>query len=123
VSKKNPDNRPVSVKPAISDDDARVWLRHYPYSDIADSIERVMLKWKADGKATRRDWWQILAGWADGRSRIAGGVTFPVLRAARIRQGLPPDVPGVLCRDANEEPPAIRVTPRWKPKRRSRKKR
>lgn len=123
MSKKNPDNRPFSVRPAISDDDARVWLRHYPYSDIAETIDQVMLRWKAEGKATRRNWWQILAGWADGRPRIAGGVTFPVLRAARIRQRLPPDVPGVLCRDPNEEPPAIRVTPRWKPKRRSRKKR
>jgi hypothetical protein len=123
VSKRNPDNRRVSVKPALGDEDARVWLRSNPYVDIAEQIDRVMLKWKAEGKATRRNWWQILAGWSDGRSRIAGGVTFPVLRAARIRQGLPPDVPGVLCRDPNEKPPTIRVSHRWKPKRRTRKKR
>ena len=111
------------MRPALGDGDARVWLRHNPYGDIADTIEQVMLKWKVDGKATRRDWWQILAGWADGRPRIAGAVTFPVLRAARIRQGLPPDVPGVLCRDPKEEPPGVRVSPRWKPKRRRAKKR
>jgi hypothetical protein len=123
VSKKTTNPPNVHVKPATGDDDARVWLRNNPYSDISEQIDGVMLQWKASGKATRRNWWQILAGWEDGRPRIAGGVTFPVLRAARIRQGLPPDVPGVLCRDASEEPPAIRVSPRWKPKRRAHKKR
>lgn len=122
MSKKKVSPAPVRVRAATGDDDARVWLRNNPYIDIADQIDQVMLKWKAQGKATRRNWWQILAGWSDGRPRIAGGVTFPVLRAARIRQGLPPDVPGVLCRNPDEQPPAIRVTPRWRPKRRRRKK-
>ena len=64
-----------------------MWLRTNGYLDVADQIDRVMLRWKAEGKATRRNWWEILAGYKDGKPRMAGGVTFPVLRAARIRQG------------------------------------
>jgi hypothetical protein len=123
VSKKTPDQRSVAVRPATGDDDARVWLRANGYATIADQIDQVMLAWRAAGKATRRNWWQILAGHIDGKPRIAGGITFPVLRAARIRQRLSRDVPGALCRNPDEEPPAVRVTPRWKLKRRPRKKR
>ena len=123
MSKKKPEKPSVAVRPAIGDDDARVWLRANGYTTIADQIDQVMLAWRTEGKATRRNWWEILAGHIDGKSRIAGGVTFPVLRAARIRQALAPDIPGVLCLNPDEEPPAVRVTPRWKPKRRSRKKR
>jgi hypothetical protein len=122
VSGKKANRAPIRVRAATGDNDARVWLRDNRYVDIADQIDQVMLRWRAEGKATRRNWWQILAGWADGRPRIAGGVTFPVLRAARLRQGLPPDVPGVLCRNPDEEHPPIRVSPRWKPKRRRRRK-
>ena len=123
MSKKTPKETLPIVRAATGDDDARVWLRVNEYSRIADQIDHVMLKWRADGKRTRRNWWEILAGHADGKPRIAGGITFPVLRAARIRQGLPPDVPGVLCQNPDEEPPAIRVTPRWKAKRRRSRKR
>lgn len=76
MSKKTTKPTP-QLKAATGDDDARVWLRANGYTVIADQIDAVMLKWKADDKATRRNWWQILAGWEDGRPRIAGGVTFP----------------------------------------------
>jgi hypothetical protein len=94
-----------------------VWLRANGYADIADQIDKLMLRWKEEGKATRRNWWEILAGHKDDSPRIAGGITFPVLRAARIRQSLPPDVPGVICRNPHEQPPLVRVTPRWRRKR------
>jgi hypothetical protein len=99
-----------------------VWLRANGYDDVADDIDRVMATWKAEGKATRRNWWEILAGKADGTPRVAGGITFPVLRAARIRQGLDPNVPDVVQRNPKEVPPPVRVSPRW-PKKRRRKKR
>ncbi|SRR6266436_1002105 len=104
---------------AASLDDARVWLRAYGYNDIADDIDKVMATWKAQGKRTRRNWWEILAGNPDGSPRIAGGITFPVLRAARIRQGLP-DVPTAIQQNRNEIPPPVRITPRWRKRRQKR---
>jgi hypothetical protein len=71
-----------------------------------------MTRWKAEGRRTRRNWWEILAGHINGQPRIAGGVTFPVLRAARNRQGLP-DVRNAISRNPNEQPSPIRHTPRW----------
>jgi hypothetical protein len=103
-------------------EDARDWLRAYGYDDIANTIDEVMAVWKKQGKLTRRNWWEILAGGSDGSPRIAGGITFPVLRAARVRQGLP-DVPNAIQRSVTEVPPPIRVTPRWPKKKRSPKKR
>lgn len=117
AKKKTTDRTVASIRSATGDDDARVWLRANGYPEVADQIDRVMLQWKRDGKATRRNWWEILAGDKDGNPRIAGGVTFSVLRAARIRQGVPPDIPNVICRNLNEQPPPVRVTPRWRRKR------
>ena len=116
--KKSTDGHAATVRPAVGDDDARVWLRANEYSDIADQIDQVLLTWKEQGKATRRNWWEILAGGKDGHPRVAGGVTFPVLRAARIRQNLPADVPNAICRNPTEQAPRVRVTPRWRRKRR-----
>ena len=99
------------------DEDARVWLRANGYIDIADDIARVMAQWKAEGNLTRRNWWEILGGKVDGTPRLAGGITFPVLRAARIRQRLP-DVPNAIQRNPNEVPPPVRISPRWPKKRR-----
>ena len=41
---------------------ARLWLRENGYGDIADLIESFIAEWKATGKHTRRNWWEILAG-------------------------------------------------------------
>lgn len=117
MSRKNRSGAEVRVRPALGEADARVWLRANGYSDIADRIDRVMMRWRAEDKRTRRNWWQILAGDKDGNPRVAGGERFPVLRAARIRQGLNPDVPNAICRNVNERPPPVRITPRWRRKR------
>ena len=109
---KKPDKARVSVRPAAGQDDARVWLRENGYDDVADRIGRVMVRWKSEGKRTRRNWWEILAGHKDGRPRVAGGVEFPVLRAARIRQELDL-VQNAISRGPNEAPPPIRTSPRW----------
>ena len=103
-------NRRVSVRPAVRQDDARVWLRENGYGDIADRIEGVMVRWKSEGKRTRRNWWEILAGHKDGRPRVASGVEFPVLRAARIRQELD-HVHNAISRHPDEAPPPIRSSP------------
>lgn len=100
------------LRRAVGQDDARVWLRQNGYDDIADQIESVMVRWKSEGKRTRRNWWAILAGHKNGRPRVAGGVEFPVLRAARIRQDLE-HVQNAISRHPNEEPPPIRASPRW----------
>lgn len=102
----------VSIRPAAGPDDVRVWLRENGYGDVADQIEHVMVRWKREGKRTRRNWWEILAGYKDGRRRIAGGVEFPVLRAARMRKGLD-QVQNAISRGPHEVPPPIRSSPRW----------
>ena len=91
---------------------AREWLIQNNYRDIADLIEEVVAEWKAQDKRTRRNWWEILAGDAHGNPRTVTGKTFPVLRAAQIRQGVPVSS-AAICRNPKEEIPPIRVTARW----------
>jgi len=91
---------------------AREWLIQNNYRDIADLIEEVVAEWKAQDKRTRRNWWEILAGDAHGNPRTVAGKTFPVLRAAQIRQGVPVSS-AAICRNPKEEIPPIRVTARW----------
>lgn len=105
MSSKNRKDTQVRVRPALGDTDVRVWLRANGYDDVADQIDQIMVRWKAQGKATRRNWWEILAGDKNGNPRIAGGKKFPILRAARIWQGLGTDVPNLLCRNVNEQAP------------------
>jgi hypothetical protein len=116
-----PDGEPA-VRRAVNDDDCRLWLRANGYADFAEIPEVLMARWKAQNKGTRRNWWQMFAGKIDGTPRSADGIDFPVLRAARRRQGLP-DVPDAICRNEDEQAPAIRVTPRWPRNRRRRTRR
>jgi hypothetical protein len=113
MSSKNRKVAQVRVRPALGDTDVRFWLRANGYDDVADQIDQMMVRWKAQGKVTRRNWWEILAGDKNGNPRIAGGKKFPMLRAARIRQGLGTDVPNLLCRNVNEQAPPVRNPPRW----------
>jgi hypothetical protein len=91
---------------------AKNWLLRNQYKDIAELIDEVTAVWKAQGKRTRRNWWQILAGDAKGNPRIVAGRKFPVLRAAQLRQGVPVN-PTALCRSPDEEIPPVRITARW----------
>lgn len=81
---------------------AREWLLENGYQDIAVMIDELVDKWKAEGKQTRRNWWEVLAGDKNGNPRIIDGRSFPVLRSAQIRQGMPVSV-GALCRNPEEE--------------------
>ena len=91
---------------------AKQWLSENGYNDIAALIDEVETEWKSNGKQTRRNWWEILAGGTSGKSRVVAGRTFPVLRAAQIRQGVP-ITDNALERGTREEPPAVRVSGRW----------
>jgi hypothetical protein len=96
-----------------TDDLARQWLRENGYADIATMIEKIMDDWKASGKKTRRNWWEMLAGDRQGRPRRLGGYEFPILKSVQIRQGLPV-TPNAIKRDGEKQaPPKPRVTARW----------
>jgi hypothetical protein len=91
----------------------RQWLVQNNYTDVAELIDEVTAKWAREGKRTRRNWWEVLAGDKKGSGRIIEGREFPVLRAARIRQGLP-KTKGSLCRNESELAPDIFEQTRWK---------
>nr|VFJ88766.1 MAG: hypothetical protein BECKH772A_GA0070896_100113 [Candidatus Kentron sp. H]VFJ90327.1 MAG: hypothetical protein BECKH772B_GA0070898_100095 [Candidatus Kentron sp. H]VFJ97001.1 MAG: hypothetical protein BECKH772C_GA0070978_100103 [Candidatus Kentron sp. H] len=46
----------------MSKSDARQWLRDNGYVDVADTIDALMDDWRQQGKKTRRNWWDVLAG-------------------------------------------------------------
>lgn len=96
---------------------ARQWLRENGYADVASLIESLITKWKAAGKRTRRNWWEVLAGDSLGKPRTIDGRRFPVLKAAQIRQGVPVTDNAVSSSMEKSLPPSQRVTNRW-PKRR-----
>ncbi len=91
---------------------ARKWLLENQYDDVAALIDEVVEEWKAQGKKTRRSWWEVLAGGTNGKPRAISGRTFPVLRAAQLRQGLS-ITENAICRNPNEEPPGVKPPGRW----------
>lgn len=91
----------------------REWLRLNGYGDVAAAIEQVMRLWRYTGRKTRRDWWLVLAGTPSGSPHVVEGMTFPVLKAARRRQGFPPDVPGARENTLHELAPPIKAQERW----------
>jgi hypothetical protein len=97
------DNNNVSV---------RKWLIQNNYQDVAESIDIVMNGWSQKGTHTRRSWWDVLAGGKKGKPRTIEGITFPVLKAAQLRKGVPV-TENAVCRNINEAFPAIRENGRW----------
>jgi hypothetical protein len=91
---------------------AHVWLIQNHYDDIAAKIDRVESRWRRQGKRTRRNWWDVLAGHKDGSPKRIEGVTFPVLRTARLRKGWPV-ADGGVCRNSQESFPSITPQARW----------
>jgi len=91
---------------------ARKWLIQNDYADIAALIDIVMDGWKTKETKTRRNWWDVLAGGENGKPRTIEGVTFPVLKAAQIRKGVP-ITDNTICRNEAEEVPKVYVTGRW----------
>lgn len=91
----------------------RKWLRENNYNDIADMIDDIMMEWSKQGKRTRRNWWDVLAGDKNGKPKKINGRVFPVLKAAQIRKGLPVSE-NAISRNKKEQPPVIMKTNRWK---------
>lgn len=85
------------------------WLIENNYGEVADLIGEVVAEWRGQGKQTRRNWWDILAGGADGKSRRVAGREFPVLRAAQLRQGVP-ITPNAICRSSKEVAPPLKMS-------------
>jgi hypothetical protein len=102
-----------------SKETARDWLRANGYEETAAVIDEIMAEWKAEGKATRRNWWEVLAGDSRGNPRKIAGRVFPIIRAVRKRQGLP-DIEDAQCNAPREVAPKIIPSARW-PTRRKRK--
>jgi hypothetical protein len=90
----------------------REWLVQNNYPEVAAQINEIMGEWKQTGRRTRRNWWDILAGGIDGRPKTVEGRVFPVLRAARQRQGLS-DTEGSIRHRKEESPPPIVEQARW----------
>jgi len=52
------------------------WLNENNYNDVAELIAEVSAEWAEQGKKTRRNWWDILAGDLEGNPRVVDGRTF-----------------------------------------------
>jgi hypothetical protein len=91
---------------------AREWLRANGYEEVAAMIDEILNEWKAAGKATRRNWWEILAGDKNGQPRIVAGRIFPVIRAVRKRQGLP-NCEQSISSSRRQRAPKIQPMVRW----------
>ena len=91
---------------------AREWLTQNNYPDVVKKIDRAIALMGKKGAGTRRSWWETLAGTEAGRPCKKEGIVFPVLRAARLRQGWPV-TPNCLCRNENEVYPPKVEQKRW----------
>ena len=89
----------------------RQWLRQNGYIHVADMIDEIMAEWSQQGKKTRRNWWDVLAGGKNGKPRTIAGRKFPVLRAAQARQNKPLTQNSINFNDDNPSP--IKKTNRW----------
>jgi hypothetical protein len=110
MSRFNPLHVRVDVEQSCAD-----WLKTNGYADIATTIETLQREWKEADNGTRRDWWLILAGTPLGENRKVNDLPFPILKAARRRQGFPPNVPGAIERGPHELAPSIVRQERWGP--------
>lgn len=63
----------------------KTWLAENGHSEVLEMIETQEKAWAEQGKKTRRNWWDVLAGGKNGKPRVIGGVSFPVLESAQKR--------------------------------------
>lgn len=90
----------------------RKWLKENGYNDVLAIIDEIIIEWQRNGKQTRRNWWEILAGDKNGNSRKIYGREIPVLRAAQIREGKS-ITPNAIYRSDEEIIAPKWVTNRW----------
>ncbi len=93
--------------------DARVWLRDNGYEEVADMIDEIMCEWKDEGKKTRRNWWDVLAGGKNGQQVTVAGRKFPVLKAVQIRQRKPVTKASIRKKRSEHAPP-MQEQERWR---------
>jgi hypothetical protein len=98
----------------------RQWLRANDYAKVADLIDQLLDEWAKSGKSTRRNWWNVLAGDADGKPCVVSGRKFPVLRAAQVRQGVLV-TPNSIFKSPTEAAPPASKSNRWPGRKRRRK--
>lgn len=95
-------------------DTLRGWLLENNYEDVFKIIDEILTEWKKTGNKQRRNWWDVLAGDKNGKSRIISGREIPVLRAAQIRKEVKV-TDNAICRNENESPPIpIKENNRWR---------
>lgn len=66
--------------------DVRSWLLAHGHDDVVATIDAATRRWAREGRKTRRNWWDVLAGDKNGNPRRVLGIAFPVLESARRRQ-------------------------------------
>jgi hypothetical protein len=98
----------------------REWLRENQYGKVADLIDEILEEWAKTGKSTRRNWWNVLAGDAQGNPCVVSGRKFPVLRAAQVRQGVLV-TPNSIFKSPTEAAPPQSKSNRWPGRKRRRK--
>lgn len=92
----------------------RGWLIENGYEDVYKTINEIINEWQKSGNKQRRNWWDILAGDLNGKSRIIAGREIPVLRSAQLRKGMTV-TKNAICRNENEKPPIpVNENNRWK---------
>lgn len=97
----------------LAKDSARDWLYENDYKDVLEIIDEIMLEWKKTGNKQRRNWWDILAGDKNGKSRVIAGREIPVLKSAQKRKGVK-ITENAICRNKEEQPPIpINQNTRW----------
>lgn len=92
----------------------RAWLYENNYEDVLNIIDGIITEWQENGNKQRRNWWDVLAGDKNGKSRVISGREIPVLRAAQIRKGVKV-TQNAICRNENENPPIpVNENNRWR---------
>ena len=96
-----------------SQNSLRGWLYENDYKDVLQIIDDIMNEWKKSGNKQRRNWWDILAGDKNGKSRIIAGRKIPVLKSAQIRKSVK-ITENAICKNEDECPPIqINKNNRW----------
>ncbi len=98
------------MKPKVNN--ARSWFVAHGYTEVAGMIDEIEAEWKAEGKRTRRNWWEAAAGDRHGRPRIVAGRVFPIIAAARARQNLKP-APTAIANKRRERSLPLLPQNRW----------
>jgi len=88
------------------------WLEENNYSEYLGRIATAEKRIAQKGIRTRRSWFEAFAGKKNGQPRFIHGVEFPVIKAIRKREGLPP-VSWAIEKKKGEKAPPKKESGRW----------